>query len=106
MDLRTLLTTLVASGIGGTAAYWLLEKWAWFAGLTAEYKRFAALALNALVAILAYLAMLGMGYQTPPADWRAWIETIANVVIALGATTFAVSQVWHGARDLSKSPPA
>jgi hypothetical protein len=48
---------------------------------------------------VAYLAMLGMGYADVPADGRAWVESIANIVIALGSTAFATSQAWH-AREL------
>ncbi len=106
MDLRQLLEMLVVGGIGGTLAYFVLSKWPWFNGLAAEYKRVVAFAANALIAVLAYSAAMVMGYRPTPIDWRAWVETYANVVIALGAVSFAASQVWHGTRDLSRIPPA
>ena len=95
MDLRSLLELVIGGGAAGTLAYFVLGKWSWYAERSADTKRLIALGANAGLAVVAYLAMLGMGYMDAPVDGRAWVEGIANIVIGLGSTAFATSQVWH-----------
>lgn len=99
MDLMNLLQLIVGGGAAGTLAYFVLGKWEWYTLQNADTKRIVAFVANALLAVVAWGAMLAMGYAEAPADGRAWVESIANIVIALGSTAFATSQAWH-AREL------
>ena len=82
MDLRTLLETVIAGGLGGSLIYVVLANWLWFAGLQPDIKRVIAFVANALIAIVALLVAIGMGYTPPP----------------VGATDSAWSSpsIWHG----------
>ena len=102
MDLLSVLQLAVAGGLSGSVTYVMLKYWPWYGALTnAELKRWIAIGANAVVAVAAWFAMLGMGYVQAPVDSRAWVETIAKIVLALGATSYEVSQAWHG-RELKK----
>jgi hypothetical protein len=100
-----LLTALVASGLGGPASFWALEHWAYFCTLSAEHKRYVAMALSVIVGVLAFGAMILMGWTATPATSREWIETVANVMLNIlspAALTYGVSQVVHARADLSR----
>ena len=105
MDLRTLLEVLISGG-GGALVYVALGQWQWFADLASEKKRWVAIGASVLVGVVAYLVSVAMQYTPPPppADWRAWVEVVANVALAIvapGAGAFTVSQALH-ARELAK----
>ncbi len=105
MDLQTLLETLVAGG-GGVAVYVVLGQMAWFQGLSSEHKRWTAIVASVLVGVVAYLVSVAMQYTLapPPADWRAWVEVVVNVALAIiapSAGAFTTSQILH-ARELTK----
>ncbi len=101
MELKTLLETLVAGGVGGTVIYALLNQWSWFGTLNPDWKRVVAFAGNALIATLAFLGAIGMGYTIAPVGAQSWIEGVVNIILRVGSTAFVVSQVWH-LRDLGK----
>ena len=89
--------TWVLSGGSGVLSYFLMEKVKQLAALNPEPKRYVALGISAAVAVLAYLAQMGMGYATVPVDTKAWIESIFAVVgVACG-----VGQVLHARVKLS-----
>jgi hypothetical protein len=54
-----------------------------------------------VVAVLAYLAAIGMGYYPTPLGAKAWIESIAGVIISIGSTMFVASQIVQ-VRDFKK----
>lgn len=92
MSLHDALMVLVSGG-GGAIVYWLMEHVQFLAELRPDYKRYAALALAALLPILGWLAMLAMGYDAPPDRWQGWVEQM----FALAAGAILVSQGVHGA---------
>ena len=95
-------------GVGaGVLAFYVLDRLehsvrltpAWFVALrnrfielTAEDKRYAAFVLTAVIAVLAYLLTLLMGYNLAPGAWREWAEELFSVV----AAAIVASQVAHG----------
>jgi hypothetical protein len=98
-------------GVGaGVLAFWVLERLEtsvtprlaglrrWFIELTAEDKRYAAFGLTAVIAVLAYLLTLLMGYGLAPGAWRAWVEELFSVV----AAAIVASQVAHGRVELRR----
>lgn len=101
MGLKELLETVIAGGLGGTLVYAILNKIAWYADLESEYKRYIAIGLNMVVAVLAYLAAIGMGYYPTPLGTKAWIESIAGVILSIGSTMFVASQIVQ-VRDFKK----
>lgn len=90
-NLLGFLTWVLTPG-AGILTYWLMENVPVLAALEAKLKRFVAFGLSALIAVLAFLAMVGMGYQPAPADARAWIEALFSVA----AVAAGLSQVLHG----------
>ena len=98
MELRDWLMVLMSGG-SGAVVYWLMENIPWLAELRPDHKRYASLALSVLIPILAWLAMLGLGYQPLPETWQAAVETI----FALAAGALLVGQGIHGARNLPRS---
>jgi hypothetical protein len=95
MTLRDVLWIVVSGGAGGVV-YWLMERVPFLAALRPDYKRYAGLALSALLPPLAWLAMVGMGYEAQPATWQGWLER----AFALAAGAILVSQGAHGALKL------
>jgi len=89
---------LVMSGGGGGVVYWLMEKVKWLKNLAPEYKRYASLALSALLPVAAWLVMLLFGYESPPTTWVEWAERI----FTLAAPALIVSGTLHGRIDLRK----
>lgn len=95
VGLMEVLKWLISGG-SGAVAYWLMEKVKALAALEPEPKRYVSLAISGAVAVLAFLAQVGMGYQAAPLDARAWIETLFAVVgVAMG-----IGQILHGALKL------
>ena len=95
MSLRELLVLVISGAAGGPISYWLMEKVKWLAGLPAEYKRYISLAIAAALPVLAWLVVLGMGYEPAPATWQGWIE---QVFYLAGGGLLAVlgGQTLHG----------
>jgi len=88
----------VLSGGGGWLTYLLMEHIPFLKEIKrADYKRYASLAISALLPVLAWLALLGMGYEGAPATWQGWVERI----FALMAPALIVGQGIHGAKKLA-----
>lgn len=97
MELREFLAWLT-SGVGaGIAAFFLMEKVSYFRNLPPEPKRYAAIALNALIACGAWSLGVAVGYQAAPIGGLAWVEQLFLV----GTTAFGLSQVIHARAALS-----
>jgi hypothetical protein len=90
-NLKDFLVWVLTPG-AGVLAYWLMENVPALVNLDAKLKRFAAFGISALLGILAFLAMVGMGYEAVPVDWRAWVEAL----FAVAAVAGGLSQVLHG----------
>ena len=90
-NLLEFLTWALTPG-AGVLAYWLMENVSALAALEPKLKRLVAFGLSALIGVLAFLAMVGMGYQPAPADWRAWVEALFGVA----AVAAGLSQILHG----------
>jgi len=100
MELSAFLPWVTTVG-AGLLAYWLLDEVPALTRLGPKAKRRLAYILSAAVAILAYLAMMGMHYVPVPADARAWIE----VLFVVGTGAFGLSQIIHGERELPADGP-
>lgn len=78
-------------------AFWFTERIAW--PEDAEARRYVAFVVAAVIGLAAWYIGIEFGYiEKPPADWHAWVESGAAVVltIVLGA------QVVHARAVLSK----
>jgi len=96
MELNEFLTWVLSGGGAGIVSYWLMEHLAFFVQLAAQYKRYVSLALAGGLAVLGYLAAVGMGYQVAPVEAKGWIEALFSVAgVAIG-----LSQLIHGIRIL------
>ena len=95
-----MLEEFLAGIVGGSGAvvFWLMEHVPWLAGLRADYKRYASLALSALLPMLAWAAMVALGYAAAPETWQGWVERL----FALAAGAVFVSQGLHGALRLRR----
>lgn len=99
MELRDVLGALVvpSTGLSALIAWWLIDRikeWLWPAPGWRPGKaalRWLALIVASLIAVLAYLGEIGMGYVAEPATWRAWIEAL----FAVGSGAFGASQIWQ-----------
>jgi len=96
-NLKDFLVWVLTPG-AGVLAYWLMENVQFLVDLEARLKRFVAFGLSAVLGILAFLAMVGMGYQAVPVDWRAWVEALFGVAAVAGG----LSQILHGLLKLRK----
>ena len=90
-NLKDFLVWVLTPG-AGVLAYWLMENVPFLVNLEARLKRFAAFGLSAAFGILAFLVMVGMGYEAVPVDWRAWVEALFSVAAVAGG----LSQILHG----------
>ena len=96
MELSELLIWVLGRGGAGIATYWLMEHLAFLVMLAPQKKRFVSYAIAGVLATLAFLASVGMGYQPDPGTTRAWIEALSSVIgVAIG-----LSQLIHGVRIL------
>jgi len=94
MDLREWLLGLLSSGALGYAGFafvaWLENRSAGFALLEAWVKRLVAWAVSIVAGALPFCAMVLMGYEPAPPDWRGWVEKLFfYVFIALSANQAA-----------------
>jgi len=96
MTLESLLAMLVAGGGAGTVSYLLLKYWPKYAANPdPDVKRWIAIAGTELVALAAWGAAIWMGFiPMPGPDAQAWVNAIANILIA-GGTSYQTSQMWH-----------
>ena len=113
MTLREGLLWLMGAGAGVIAFYlldrlehstrltpsWFLTIRNWYILLGAEDRRWTAFGLTGVLAVLAYMITLLMGYSALPGPWRAWVEELFTVV----ASAIVASQVAHGRVALRRS---
>ena len=95
MDLKTLLVWIISGGGSGVLAYALLEELG--AALSPKAKRYVAIASTALLGVTGYMLAAWLGYVTAPITTQGWIEVLSPIIL----TAFGLSQVIHGARQLS-----
>ena len=94
--LLKILQWCVTGGGAGILSYWMMEKVPQLAGLKAEHKRYASVALSAFLGAAAYAAAVGLSYQAAPGSAQGWFEAL---VAAAGMAT-GLSQVIHGRAKL------
>jgi hypothetical protein len=80
MELRDWLLGLLGSGVLGYAGFafvaWLENRSVKFTLLDAYLKRAIAWGVSAIAGALPYGAMVLMGYEAAPPDWRGWVERL------------------------------
>ena len=87
----------IISGGGATAAtYFLMEKVPALVALSGEYKRYASLAIAAVVAMLAFLLVVVLSYHAAPESAQAWVENL----FAVAFVAVTSSQAVHGRTKL------
>ena len=86
--------------VGGSAylSFWLLESVEWLTNLSPERKRYAAYALTAGIAVLAWLGKITMMYEVPPEGWRCWIESAYGVA----AGSVIANQLLHARLSMKR----
>jgi hypothetical protein len=91
MELKDFL--LWVSTIGaGTISYEMMEHVAWLAARPTQGKRWWAFGIAGLVAMLGFLAAVGLGYRVAPVGATAWCESL----FAVATTAFGLGQLIHG----------
>lgn len=100
--LGMLLVWVFGGGGASYLAYKLVEEVRRLRELPPRRKRFAAMTIAGVLAILGYLVAVAMLYENAPADWRAWIEQLVYV-FGIGAMG---SQVVHGLLKLPGGNPS
>jgi len=91
-QLYQMLQWFVAGGGAGVVSYWLMERVPQLANLAAEYKRYASVALSAVLAMVAYSLAVALNYQASPGDLQGWLEAL----FAAASVAVGLSQVIHG----------
>jgi len=106
VTLREGLLWLMGAGAGVLAFYaldrlessvrqtprWFVAMRSWYLLLGSEDRRWTAFALTGVIAVVAYLLALLMGYVAAPGLWRAWVEELFSVI----AAAIVASQIAHG----------
>ena len=91
-QLYQVLQWFVAGGGAGVVSYWLMENVSQLKALASEYKRYASVALSAILAMAAYALAVGLNYQASPGDLQGWLEAL----FAAASVAVGLSQVIHG----------
>jgi drug/metabolite transporter superfamily protein YnfA len=60
--------------LAGPIAWYIIERVKWFATLQPDTKRYAAFGMSAVIAALAWLALIAIGRITPPGNWVQWVS--------------------------------
>ena len=95
MDLKEVLLWVISGGSGALVT-WLMNNVEALANLAPDYKRYASWGLSAAVPLLAWGALLAMGYEPVPASWQAAVER----VFALVFVAFSAIQGIHAVTEL------
>lgn len=98
LSLGEAIAWVLSGGGAGVIAFFLIEKIKFLAELAPDYKRYASIALTAVLALAAWGAGMGMDYLAVPKDWRNWIEAAFSTI----AVALVTAQVIHGATALRK----
>ena len=100
MDITLLATVLtyLSGPAAGIAAYYLIDRVPKLKALSAEYKRYASLALAAILAMGAFIASVGLSYQVRPISPQGWLEAL----FAVAGVAIGLSQSIHGYKKLRR----
>jgi hypothetical protein len=97
MELRDWLLGLLGSGVLGYAGFafvaWLENRSVKFTLLDAYLKRAIAWGVSAIAGALPYGAMVLMGYEAAPPDWRGWVERLFFYIFIALSTNQAAHAV-------------
>lgn len=97
MELRDWLLGLLGSGVLGYAGFafvaWLENRSVKFTLLDAYLKRAIAWGVSAVAGALPYGAMVLMGYEAAPPDWRGWVERLFFYIFIALSTNQAAHAV-------------
>jgi len=96
LSLSEAIAWVLSGGGAGLIAFFVMGKVKALKELEPDYKRYASLAITAVLALAAWGAGMGMQYLAVPADWRGWIEAAFSII----AVALVTSQGIHGAVDL------
>ena len=94
--LSQFLAWIVCGGGAGVIAYVLMDKVRLLAELAPEVKRYASLALAAILAMAAFVLGVFLGYEPHPVNAQMWVEGL--FAVAFVATN--LSQIIHGRKQL------
>ena len=97
MELTAALTWVISGGGAAYAGYWLCDNVPWLQKLVGDYKRYAAFAITAALAIVAWVGLTAIGGAGWPGDWRAWVSELFSVA----ATAIIAGQGIHAATTLA-----
>jgi hypothetical protein len=97
VDLKSFLVWLISPVGAGVLAYLLIDNVPRLCALEAKLKRWVAAGISAGIAILGFLATVGLGYQAAPVGGVPWLEAV--FAVATGA--FSLATIIHGVRDLT-----
>ena len=97
MDLESALVWIVSGGGAAWAGFWLVDHIPAMQLLIGDYKRYAAFALTAAIAISAWCGLTAVTAGAWPGDWRAWVSELFSVA----ATAIIAGQGIHAATKLS-----
>ena len=102
-SLATLCVWIITGGGAGIAAYWIMDRVQWLVELQSEKKVYAAWAISAGLAwvaffLLGYVANVWAVIETgaKPVGWQQWFMTLFSV----GMAGIISSQKVHAQRDL------
>ena len=98
MGLTDALVWIVSGGGAAYVGYWLVDNVPALARLIGDYKRYAAFALTAVVAVGAWCALTAVTGGAWPVDWRAWVSELFSVA----ATAIIAGQGLHAATTLAE----
>ena len=87
-------------GGAGVIAYILMDKVPFLVSLKPEPKRYASIALVAIITLAFWGFGMLMGYMPIPGHWREWLEVAFSTLFVALTTSLLV----HGRRDLRKRP--
>lgn len=99
MQLPEFLTWIVSGGGAALVAYWMMERVPFLVELESQQKRFASLALAAVIACAGFVVSVAAGYREAPAsEFWPWLEALFSVIaVAIGG-----SQGVHGLLKLGE----
>ena len=97
MGLTDALVWVISGGGAAYAGFWLVDNVDALARLVGDYKRYAAFALTAIIAIGAWCGLTAVTAGAWPGDWRAWVSELFSVA----ATAIIAGQGIHAATTLA-----
>ena len=96
MNLNDAFVWIMSGGGAAYVGFWLVERVAFLAALTADVKRYAAFILTGALAVGAWCGLTALTGEPWPVDWQAWV----NVLFGVAATAIIAGQAVHGVKVL------